>query len=143
MYKEVILEHYKQPRNHGKMADATLSSEGINPSCGDEVELFLKLEEGVVKEVSFVGEGCAISQSSTSMLTEAIEGKTVAEALELAAQFKAMIQGEDPAETLGDLKVLRGVSKLHARVKCATLAWVTLEEALEGVKQGGAETRGA
>ena len=131
LYKDIILEHYKHPRNRGRLNPATVSGEGLNPSCGDELELFLNLEEGVISDVKFSGEGCAISQASASMMTEAIKGKSLEEALELAGQFKAMIRGEEPDDALGDLKTLQGISKLHARVKCATLSWVTLEQALE------------
>ena len=131
LYKDIILEHYKHPRNRGRLNPATVSGEGLNPSCGDELELFLNLEEGVISDVKFSGEGCAISQASASMMTEALKGKSVEEALKLSAQFKAMIRGEEPDDALGDLKTLQGISKLHARVKCATLSWVTLEQALE------------
>jgi nitrogen fixation protein NifU and related proteins len=129
LYKELILEHYKHPRNKGVL-DYGLVEEGVNPSCGDEVKLFLNIEHEVVKEVKFIGEGCAISQASSSMMTEAIKGKSLEDITTLTKQFKSMIHGETPAEELGDLKMLQGISKLHARVKCATLAWVTLEQAL-------------
>lgn len=131
LYKELILEHYKQPRNRGELEPPAISAEGLNPSCGDELELFLLVEEDVIKDVKFTGEGCAISQASASMMTEAIKGKTVQDVLSLSQKFKSMIQGEEPTDDLGDLKMLQGVSKLHARVKCATLSWVTLEQALE------------
>ena len=134
LYKEVILEHYKHPRNRGRLEPATVVREGLNPSCGDELELFLNVEKGVITDVKFTGEGCAISQSSTSMMTEAIKGKRVEEALGLSEKFKAMIHGEAPADELGDLKTLQGVAKLHARVKCATLGWVTLDEALRELR---------
>jgi nitrogen fixation protein NifU and related proteins len=129
LYKEMILEHYKHPRNRGTLEGA-LSEEGINPSCGDEINLFLRLDKNIISEVKFIGEGCAISQASASLMTQAIKGKTLAEVATLVRQFKAMIHGEAPADELGDLKMLQGISKLHARVKCATLAWVTLEQAL-------------
>jgi nitrogen fixation protein NifU and related proteins len=130
LYKELILEHYKHPRNKGTLENA-LVEEGINPSCGDEVKLFLRLEDHNVSEVKFVGEGCAISQASASMMTEAIKGKSLEDVAALTKQFKAMIHGEVPSEELGDLKMLQGISKLHARVKCATLPWVTLEQLVE------------
>ena len=130
LYKEAILDHYKHPHNKGRLEPPTVSQEGINPSCGDELELFLAIQEGVIKDVKFLGEGCAISQASASMMTEAIKGKTLEESLELSTLFKAMIRGEPPADVLGELKILQGVSKLHARVKCATLSWMTLEQAL-------------
>jgi nitrogen fixation protein NifU and related proteins len=129
LYKEMILEHYKHPRNKGTLEGA-LSEEGINPSCGDEIKLYLNVDKNIISEVKFIGEGCAISQASASMMTQAIKGKTLAEVATLTQQFKAMIHGETPVDELGDLKMLQGISKLHARVKCATLAWVTLEQAL-------------
>ena len=131
MYKEVILEHYKRPRNRGELRNANVREEGLNPSCGDELELFLIVENDAITDVKFVGEGCAISQSSASMMSEAIKGKTLAEVLKTSEHFKAMLQGEPPSSDLGDLRMLQGVSKLHARVKCAALPWVTLERALE------------
>ena len=131
LYKELILEHYKHPKNKGELPPPALKAEGINPSCGDELELFIDLKDQTIADVKFTGEGCAISQSSASMMTEAIRGKTVEEVLELSQKFKDMIHGEAPAEELGDLKMLQGISKLHARVKCATLAWVTLEQILK------------
>jgi nitrogen fixation protein NifU and related proteins len=129
LYKELILEHYKHPRNKGVL-ESGLVEEGINPSCGDEVKLFLNVNDNVVSDVKFMGEGCAISQASASMMTEAIKGKSLGDIATLTKQFKAMIHGENPADELGDLKMLQGISKLHARVKCATLPWVTLEQAL-------------
>ena len=131
LYKEVILEHYKRPRNRGELANATVREEGLNPSCGDELELFLIVEKGVITNVKFTGEGCAISQSSASMMSEAVKGKTLAETLATSEKFKAMLQGEPPSADLGDLQMLQGVAKLHARVKCAALPWVTLERALK------------
>jgi nitrogen fixation protein NifU and related proteins len=129
LYKELILEHYKHPRNKGVLEEGVVE-EGVNPSCGDEVKLFLIIKNDVVSDVKFTGEGCAISQSSASMMTEAIKGKTLEDITKLTGQFKGMIHGETPADELGDLKMLQGISKLHARVKCATLPWVTLEQAL-------------
>lgn len=127
LYKAAILEHYKRPRNRGSLPAPAVSETGINPNCGDELELFLTLENEVVKEVAFVGEGCAISQASASMMTQAIQGKTLAEVSTLSADFKTMLHGEEVADTLGELKVLQGVSKLHARIKCAVLPWTVLE----------------
>lgn len=140
LYQDAILEHYKRPRNRGELADATHVHEGLNPSCGDELELFLRVEDGVVREARFVGEGCAISQASASMMTQRIENEPVAQALALAASFKAMIRGETPVETLGEAMALQGVSKLPARVKCADLAWITLEHALRASTDGGEST---
>ena len=130
LYKEVILDHYKHPRNQGKL-EASVREEGLNPSCGDELELFLIVQEGIITDIKFTGEGCAISQSSASMMTEAVKGRSKEEVLKISQSFKAMLQGEPPTSELGDLGMLQGVSKLHARVKCAALPWVTLERALE------------
>lgn len=134
IYKEIILEHSKRPRNQGTLDPSTVSQEGLNPSCGDELELHLQIENDVITAVKFSGEGCAISQSSASMMTEAIKGMSLAEAEDLSAKFKEMIHGKEPSEELGELKMLQGISKLHARVKCATLGWITLEQALERYK---------
>jgi len=131
MYKEVILEHYKHPRNQGTLDEATVTEEGVNPSCGDELELFLLVEDGQVSDIKFVGEGCAISQATASLMTEAVKGKSVTDVLELSTKFKEMLRGDPPDEALGNLKVMQGVAKLHARVKCAALPWVTLEQALK------------
>lgn len=132
LYQDVILEHYRHPHNHGRLDPASHVQEGVNPSCGDELTLFLRVENGVIDAVRFEGEGCAISQASASLMTDALEGLSPADALALAGAFKAMIRGEGVAPELGELAVLQGVSKLHARVKCATLAWTTLEAALAG-----------
>ena len=140
LYKEIILEHYKKPRNRGRLDPHTVAQEGVNPSCGDELEVFLRLEDDRVEAASFVGEGCAISQASASMMMQALEGLTVEEARELARDFKAMIHGGEPSENLGDLRLLQGVSKLHARVKCATLPFVTLEQALASERSGPVST---
>ena len=131
LYKEIILDHYKRPRNRGELDPHTVRQEGLNPSCGDELELFLFIDGDRVREAKFIGEGCAISQASASMMTQALKGLSVDEARSLAEDFKAMIHGGEPSERLGDLKLLQGISKLHARVKCATLPWVTLTEALD------------
>ncbi len=130
LYKEIILEHYKNPRNYGILSPATLSREGLNPSCGDELEIFLIIEDNKIKDIKFQGEGCAISKASSSLMTVAIKGKTLREAKKLAEQFKEMIRGNGVAKELGDLSVLQGVAKLPARVKCATLSWITLEQAI-------------
>ena len=137
MYKAIILEHYKSPRNRGRLEAPTITQAGHNPSCGDELELQLLVEEGAIRDVRFDGHGCAISQASASLMTQALKGKPLPEALELAAKFQAMIRGAEPDPALGDLAALQGISKLHARVKCATLAWSTLEVAGETLGKGG------
>jgi nitrogen fixation protein NifU and related proteins len=131
MYRNIILEHYQRPRNRRVLEQATVSLGASNPSCGDELELRLQVSGHVIEDLAFTGSGCAISTASASLMTQAIKGKTTAEALELAAKFHAMLRGEPPAPELGDLLALSGVSKLHARIKCAALAWQTLETALQ------------
>ncbi len=130
LYQDLILEHYHRPHHRGRLERASHTQEGINPSCGDELTLYLRVEDGVIRAVAFEGEGCAISQASASLMTDALEGASVARARELSEAFKAMIRGEPPSDDLGDLALLQGISKLHARVKCATLAWTTLDAAL-------------
>lgn len=137
LYKEAILKHYKYPSNYGFLPDATLSSTGHNSSCGDHIELSLKLSGDRIEGVSFSGQGCAISKASASMMTEVIKGKSIEETRALSKSFKAMvIEGSNPDGSLGELAALSGVSKLHARVKCATLAWNTLEELLSEAQSG-------
>lgn len=134
MYKQIILEHYKSPRNRGHLEHPTVHQAGHNPSCGDELELELLVEDGIVKDARFDGHGCAISQASASLMTQAIKGKSLEESLDLARKFDAMIRGGEPDPALGDLAALQGISKLHARVKCATLAWQTLQVAGEDLQ---------
>jgi nitrogen fixation protein NifU and related proteins len=137
IYKEVILDHYKNPRNKREMPDAERSCSRNNPLCGDEITVFVHEEDGKVLEVSFVGQGCSISQSSASMMTETVAGKTVEEVGALIRSFRSMMAGElDPTEDeFGDLVALKGVVKYPIRIKCAVLAWDVLQEALEG--EGG------
>jgi nitrogen fixation NifU-like protein len=132
LYKEVILDHYKNPRNKRGMDAATVSRRKNNPLCGDEIEIHAMLDNGVVKEVSFEGQGCSISQASASMLTESIQGKPLPEASVLVADFRGMMEGRvDPDEdAFGDLVALKGVAKYPVRIKCAVLAWDILQEAL-------------
>ena len=134
MYKEVILDHYKSPRNKRELPGAELSCSGNNPLCGDEISVFAHVEDGKVLEVTFQGAGCSISQSSASMMTEAVTGVTLEQAQELAATFRAMMAGEvEPdEETFGDLVALKGVVKYPIRIKCAVLAWDVLQDALQG-----------
>lgn len=131
LYQQAILEHYRSPRNHGVLDPHDLKEEGLNPSCGDEVTLYLKVDDGVLSGVSFEGEGCAISQAGASMMTQAVSGRPITEVLEIAEKFRQMLHGAEPDDQLGDLAVLKGVAKLPARVKCAALALTTLEAALK------------
>ncbi|MEY4529518.1 MAG: hypothetical protein RLZZ156_239 [Deinococcota bacterium] len=130
MYKEILLEHQKRPRNTGRLENKTHAEKGHNPSCGDELDLELRIENNIITEVRFFGRGCTISQASASLMTVAIEGKSITQAQEIASAFGLMLRTGQPDSSLGDLNALVGVAKLHTRVKCATLAWQTLELAL-------------
>jgi len=133
LYQQVILDHNKQPRNFQKLADANRSAEGFNPLCGDHITVYLKLEEGVIRDLSFQGSGCAISKASASLMTTALKGKTPAEAETMFAGFHDLVTGEPgaSADTLGKLAVFEGVRDFPSRVKCASLAWHTMRAALE------------
>jgi nitrogen fixation protein NifU and related proteins len=137
VYRQIVLEHSRAPRNKGVLEGATRVERGVNPSCGDDITLHLRVENDRILETRFTGVGCAISQASASLMTLALEGKTVDEALALARDFHEMLRGSPPSKALGEASALQGVSKLHARVKCATLPWQTLEVALKnGVAEG-------
>jgi len=132
LYRELILDHYSHPRNKGELSDADIKVEGANPLCGDELSIYVRLAEGKIADVRFVGRGCSISQASASMMTEQIKGKTLEDARRLSGRFKAMMQGEPVGEDeLGDLMALQGVRKFPVRVKCATLSWVALEQGMD------------
>lgn len=141
LYREVILDHYRNPRNRKPLDRVDAHAEGVNPLCGDEITLDLAFESGRVSAVAVAGHGCSISQSSASMMSDAIKGKTPEEIQRLASRFKAMMTVEEhtdpgldperPGAVLGDLEALQGVRKYPVRIKCANLAWTTLEEALE------------
>jgi nitrogen fixation protein NifU and related proteins len=136
LYQEIILEHSKAPRNYRKPATANQEAEGYNPLCGDRCTVYLDVENGAIKDIGFQGSGCAISRASASMMTQALKGKSKAEAAQLFEQFHRLVTGEKDAvakaQELGKLAVFAGVSKFPARVKCATLAWHTLQSALAG-----------
>ena len=139
LYQEIILDHYRQPRGRGELEPPKITQEGFNPSCGDEIVLDLRVQDGRIQAVRFRGRGCSISQASASMLTEAVQGKTLEEARALIQQVLALVKGETEGdfETLGDIVALAGVRHFPVRVKCATLAWHALEEALKQVEQQG------
>jgi len=146
MYQAAILEHARRTRHRGVLDPADARQEGVNPSCGDELLLTLRLADGAVTAVRYEGKGCAISQASASLMAEAIEGRSRAEVEALIRHVKAMIHGEGLHPDLGELAVLEGVRRLPARVKCAALAWTTLEAALRTHPAGGpsgAEPAGA
>ena len=140
IYKEVILDHYKNPRNKRAMPEAELTCSRNNPLCGDEIQVYAHVENGTVADLSFQGQGCSISQSSASMLTEAVKGKPVVDAERLTADFRGMMAGEvEPdEEEFGDLVALKGVVKYPIRIKCAVLAWDVLQEALSGAGEAAA-----
>lgn len=138
LYRRVIMDHYKKPRNRGQLEEA----EGLvvnlnNPTCGDSISLSLKVEDGKVVDAKFLGEGCSISMSSASMMTDAVKGKSVDEALQLAHIFSELMQGHeiDDSIDLGDIEALQGVARFPARIKCATLAWKALEEGIRQSEQ--------
>lgn len=131
LYREVILDHYKHPRNRGELEPHTARVEGNNPLCGDEIQVDVRLKDGDLEDIAFQGRGCSISQASASMMTEAIKSKPVDEVQDLIDTFKSMMHGNEvDLDELGDLEALEGVQKFPVRIKCALLAWTTLEEAL-------------
>jgi len=132
LYQETILDHNKRPRNFKKLEDANRSADGYNPLCGDKVKVYLRLEEGCVKDLSFEGSGCAISKASASVMTESLKGKTVAEVEAIFKRFRDLVTGKaEDADDLGKLVVFSGVCEFPTRVKCATLAWHALSAALQ------------
>jgi len=133
LYRRVIMDHYKNPRNRGILEDGSHTINMNNPTCGDRIQLTMKVEDGIVKNANYEGEGCSISMSSASMMTQAIKGKKVEEALKLATIFSDMMLGKEYDEDLdlGDIEALQGVSKFPARIKCATLAWKAMEKGLK------------
>ncbi len=142
LYREVILDHYRNPRNKGHLGHPDASAQGVNPLCGDEVTIEVGFTGDVVSDIAVSGQGCSISQSSASMMTEAIKGKTRAEIEDLVARFRRMmsldasddpgLDPERPGSVLGDIEALQGVRQYPVRIKCASLAWNTLLEALNG-----------
>ena len=134
MYQELILDHYRRPRNKGELEGEHKTVAMKNPLCGDEVYLHLALDDERVSDISFTGRGCSISQAAASMITQAVKGKTADEAEALGVRYREMIMGDAEAandKSLGQLRALSGVSKFPARVKCALLAWNALEEGLK------------
>ena len=135
LYQELILEHAKAPRNYRELGAPASKAEGYNPLCGDRCTVFINQKDGVIQDISFQGNGCAISKASASMMTQSLKGKTLEQAEEMFKSFHGMVTGqknEEAGADMGKLKVFAGVSEFPARVKCATLAWHTLEAALHG-----------
>lgn len=152
LYQQVILEHYRKPRNRGELEDADAEIHMNNPTCGDEIRIQLRVRGEVIDAVRFAGQGCSISQASASMMTQRLQGKPLAEAREVAARFTEMMHGSAEAaadKSLGDLRALAGVAKFPVRVRCALLAWNALEEATKAAvgseqapQQGSEEGKG-
>jgi nitrogen fixation protein NifU and related proteins len=149
LYREIILDHYRNPRNRGELPiPPAYRSEGFNPLCGDEVQVFIDVRDGVVEDIRISGQGCSISQSSASMMSQAIKGRSLPEARALVHAFKSMMSIEDghdheepddgaePGVKMGDLEALQGVVKYPVRIKCATLAWNTLAQGLDEAETG-------
>jgi nitrogen fixation protein NifU and related proteins len=135
LYQEVILDHNRKPRNYRRLVDANRSADGYNPLCGDQLTVYLKLEDGVISDVGFQGSGCAISKASASIMTTTVKGKTPEEAGRLFGIFHRLVTDDAAGpdlDAVGRLAVFAGVREFPARVKCATLAWHTLRAALEG-----------
>lgn len=139
LYQSIILDHNKRPRNFGKLEPHTHHAEGLNPLCGDEIEVYLRIEDGRVAAVTFDGQGCAISRASASLMTLKLKGMTVSEAEKEIAKVQAWLTAPEEPETdltaMGDLVALLGVRKFPARIKCATLGWHTFEAAVEGKEE--------
>ncbi|MER2263246.1 MAG: Fe-S cluster assembly sulfur transfer protein SufU [Psychrobacillus sp.] len=137
LYRQVIMDHYKNPRNKGSIEDGALTIDMNNPTCGDRIHLTIQVEDGVVQNAKFDGEGCSISMSSASMMTQAIKGRNIDEALKLSQIFSDMMLGKeyDDSIDLGDIEALNGVSKFPARIKCATLAWKAMEKGVSEEKK--------
>ncbi|MFT3853882.1 MAG: SUF system NifU family Fe-S cluster assembly protein [Ilumatobacteraceae bacterium] len=137
LYREIILDHYRSPRNRGELPPPAAHAVGHNPLCGDEIDVYLQVDDGIVSDIKVGGQGCSISQSSASMMSQAVKGKSVDDVRALVKKFKGMMSvdeadgAEEVADVpLGDLEALQGVVKFPVRIKCATLAWNTLTEAL-------------
>ncbi len=138
LYRSVIMDHYKNPRNKGVIENGTLTVDMNNPTCGDRIRLTLNVVDEIVEDVKFEGEGCSISMASASMMTEAITGQKVDKALSMGDEFSKMMLGEDHdiTDDMGDIEALAGVNQFPARIKCATLSWKALEK---GVKESDSE----
>ena len=135
LYQEILLEHNSKPRNFRKLEDSSQTAEGYNPLCGDQITVYLKVEEGVIKDVGFQGSGCAISRASASMMTQSVKDQTLVKVTEVLEAFHQMMTDPDASldyDTLGDLECLAGVIEYPTRIKCAVLAWHTLRAAMDG-----------
>ncbi len=145
LYQQLILEHYRKPRNKRDMDPKSVEVHMANPTCGDEIRLQLRIEEGEITDAAFVGQGCSISQAAVSMMTDLLKGSRLEEADALADRFTSMMHGEEEAardRSLGDLRALQGVSRFPVRIRCALLGFDALQEAIEQEREGGAATEG-
>ena len=145
LYQEVVMDHNRRPRNFKKLENAQRTAEGFNPLCGDQISLYVNVDDdGVIEDIGFEGAGCAISKATASMMTEAIKGKNVDKAEEIFEAFRHMLtrkpEEDYDYELLGDLEILQGVSQFPTRIKCATLSWHTLNSALDGKQPSGQKT---
>jgi nitrogen fixation protein NifU and related proteins len=144
LYQQVILDHNKKPRNFHKLENANRTAEGYNPLCGDQLHIYLAVEDDRVKDISFEGTGCAIFKAAASMMTQAVKGKTKAESEQLFQEFHRLLTGEIDEEAegshLGKLTIFSGVREYPVRVKCATLSWHTMRAALEGESKASTES---
>jgi nitrogen fixation NifU-like protein len=136
LYREMIMEHYKNPLNRGELSPPSVSVKLSNPMCGDKITLDLLVADGKVTDVTWGGQGCSISQASASMMSEAVKGKSVDEALTLIAEFQGMMHGKEPAD-IGDLVAFKGVAKFPVRIKCALLPWEALQKGLSEKNREG------
>jgi nitrogen fixation protein NifU and related proteins len=140
LYRDILLDHYRNPRHRGHLATANRSADGANPLCGDQITIEARVDsDGRLEEIAFTGTGCSISQASSSMMAGYVQGHTTEEAYAAVARFQQMmLTGEPPVEEMGDIEALAGVAKFPVRVKCASLAWKTLEQALKDGAQAAA-----
>ena len=137
LYKEIIIDHYNNPRNFGELPDSNATAEGANPLCGDEIHIELLVKNGIVEDVKFHGAGCSISRASASMMTETIKGKKIEDVRKISERFKGMLFEGKEDEELGELEAFKGVRVVPIRIKCAVLSWNVLEEALKKIEKGG------
>ena len=138
LYREIVLDHYRSPKNHGTIENPDIRATGKNPLCGDELELTVLLDGDTIREIKFDGHGCSISQASASMLTQQVKGKRLKEAEDLVILVRGMFTGEVEVDVdkLGDVEALQGIRQFPVRIKCATLAWNALQVGIEGHRDG-------
>ncbi len=142
LYREIVLDHYKSPKNRGTIENPDIRATGMNPLCGDELELTVLLDGDTIREIKFDGHGCSISQASASMLTQEVKAKRLKEAEDLVNLVRGMFKGEVEVDVdeLGDLEALQGIRQFPVRIKCATLAWNALQVGIDGHRNGEADT---